>query len=337
MPVASVQMRLAQLRREALDMVKGQVSHRICPTCSSNLTPQQYGRLVETTTDELMASTQQYTNAEKALADNDCDAMQKAVDVKSRQIDESAASAKHVEAIQKMMHTEGERLAALEAELATLQPITPLAQMDLRDAPHPEPADVTAMRERIKKGRDIIAFTRAYIPVRASYDKLVADQAQAVTQKNLLDKLVEALAPKGPIATKSISGRINAFTEIVNTALGPFGYEAAIQLEPAFSVQVRQIGSADDAWLPMQLLSDSERLRLGFAIQATFATTSGFGIVATDEISRLDAAGAVEMIDATMAAIEIGVEQIILAGTMKGDPAAFEAPQIAGWEFVVLE
>ncbi len=234
-----------------------------------------------------------------------------------------------------ILHALGEELAGHQREMAAL-PALSVHQGSLLGTPDPASQELAALRGRVEKGRKVNALLETYIPTRKRWEDAQRDAREGKALAARLDAIVTALAPKGPVAAKCIQGKIDAFIQVFNNALKPFGYRGWVDLEH-FDVKVMRLDAQIKDWLPMRMLSESEGLRLGLAIQTAFAMQSGFGVIVADGTSLLDSAGSASLMDMVWKAQASGVEQFIFTATIRGPLDQWKAPEIAGCEFILLE
>lgn len=323
------------VRQKSLGIAQGGGGQAgMCPTCASRLTADQLKKLVEATKLDLEASETRLEDHQAKLREIDIPTIQKNIEAHQKALDAAQADTIKQKQIEETLHDCGSAVASITKQLTQAgEPVEAPEQASLMDAPQEDP-EVEAVRSRITNGRKMIATVERYIQERAAYERVKKEAAGAEAHQARLDKLVKALDPKGEVATRCILAKISPFEKAVNDVLKVFGYEARVSITGGFDIQVRK--GEEGGWLPMRMLSVSERLRLGVAIQSAFAVRSGFGIILVDETSQLDTVNTDHLVQAVADARAAGVEQIILAGTMKSSPKGYAAPEIEGWKFEVL-
>jgi DNA repair exonuclease SbcCD ATPase subunit len=172
-----------------------------------------------------------------------------------------------------------------------------------------EPDGLEQLRERIKRGEQIIAEARAWhdAKIRHDQDEIRAEKYRAEVAR--LEELCDKLGPKGLILD-ALEGARATFEGKVNAALQKWGYRLEFFFDP-WTVRVNGRKSTQ--------LSKSERLRVGISLQLAIAEITGLWLAAIDEVDMLDAEqrGVLEDV------IDGWQGQIILAATK--DPG-FELP-----------
>lgn len=318
------------LRQRAMLLDKAKAAHT-CPTCSTKLTKDQYNGILASTVNEILACE---TDADKVKADLDLhDKIDTEAKVKEAEKALAAVTEKEksVAQMDEQLHALSEQSAELQAKIAGLDaepgPEQPTLPTGLTTA------DLEAIRSRVAKGRVIVPQVEEYIRARREFDETGKRLKDLTEQQARLNRLVEALEPKGKVITELVTPRMEPFFKTVNGALAPFGYRADAELQEGFELAVSK---GDGPFIPLRLISDSERLRLGLAIQIAFAVSSGFGLIVTDEASRLDAEGRAELITTIDTALTNGLKQAIVAGSLSVAPEDFQDPEIPGWEFMLV-
>jgi len=160
------------------------------------------------------------------------------------------------------------RLAAIDAELASL-PADP--------GPSPERAQ---LQQRIAKGQQVLKDAHAIHQQHALHQERLTARQAAAAEVTRLEALVEQLGPKG-IRVAALAGALEGFHARINQHLAAWGYAVTCQLEP-WRVVVNGRGA--------DLLSTSERLRVGLAVQLAIAEVTGLSFVAIDQVDLLDGA-----------------------------------------------
>lgn len=192
------------------------------------------------------------------------------------------------------------RIEAIATELAAIP------QEDI-PAPPPELADVVA---RIAKGEQVLADARRASDALAVYRDRQASKTAALAEVGRLEARVEQLGPKG-IRVTALAGALERFTTPLNAALATWGYTVRFDLDPWRLVVNGR--SAD-------LLSTSERLRVGLALQLAIATVTGLNVVAIDQVDLLD--GANRAVLTELVASWPG--QVVIAATKDTPPPAMD-------------
>lgn len=182
------------------------------------------------------------------------------------------------------------RIAGLEADLAAqrraeeahesaLERVAAL-QTEISNTPEDSAEDpaLVELRARIAKGEEVIRTGRDLAAKMAAHLNAIERQREASRALGAVEREVDLLGPKGARA-QALTDAMGAFEGRINAALARFGYELHICVEP-WLVMVNQ--------RPSDLLSASERLRVGVALQLALAEISGFGFVAIDQVDMLD-------------------------------------------------
>jgi exonuclease SbcC len=144
--------------------------------------------------------------------------------------------------------------------------------------------EIDRLQERIVQGREILRRLEV-----AEHGRRQARQLQQdleILQKELAvtEYMVKALGPDG-IRKNLLGERLAGLTGEINNLLAACT-EGRYQLawQDNFAPLVTQRGHA----LPLKLLSKSEQLRVGIAVQAAIAKTAGLNFLAVDEVDMLD-------------------------------------------------
>ena len=163
--------------------------------------------------------------------------------------------------------------AALAAQLADLD--KQLEANPLTEAP---PA-LLDLRARIVHGETVIRDARALLDKAHAYTRAVEQRRLAEEEAARLDLLVEELGPKG-LRVDALQRTVGAFVAAINAPLARFGYTLDLSIDP-WAVLVNGGDAA--------LLSVSERLRVGVALQLALADATGIKFAAIDGVDLLDA------------------------------------------------
>ena len=142
---------------------------------------------------------------------------------------------------------------------------------------------MAALQERIRKGREVHkhaieweARERTRTESQAELDALQAEAEELTT-------VVEELGPKGAVATAIEKGGAGGLIGQANKHLAAAGIQIKIQTDP-WKILV-------DGQLPVEVMSTSEKLRIGAALQAAIAATLGQDWAFIDNGDMLDAKG----------------------------------------------
>lgn len=171
-----------------------------------------------------------------------------------------------------------------------------------------------ALRDRITKGERVITDARAAVAAVEAYRAAQERQKDAARAFAEAERQCDVYGPKGA-RVQALERAMARFQEQINGALARFGYQLRIVVDP---------------WLvlvndrPAELLSKSERLQVGIALQLALADASGFDFVAIDQVDLFDA----ENRRAFGALLDATSVQVLAAAT-KDD--SFDPPAIEGW------
>lgn len=148
-------------------------------------------------------------------------------------------------------------------------------------APARDKADQAAAE--MKAAQDRLTAHRAYAAA------VEARNRAAAARKTVEDQLTEAearcklLGPKG-VAMKALAGKLGAFTDEINHALGRFGFSLEFQIDP-WDVLIRREGRPKP--ISFDMLSKGEQLWTGAAFQLALAKMSGVGLCAIDDVESV--------------------------------------------------
>jgi DNA repair exonuclease SbcCD ATPase subunit len=176
---------------------------------------------------------------------------------------------------------------------------------------------------RIKTGDERLIEIRTYLQARRLYERQTNAAAAAQTRVATMERLCETLGPKGPIrAALAGTGGVD-FAAAVNEVAMPLGLNVAIEAEP-----FRILARGRDA----SLLSTSQQLRLGFAMQVVIARMTGLGFVCVDNLDWIDQAGRRTISQA----VRTIPEQVFVCATLAMPDQEYKAPTLPGWGFYLL-
>lgn len=180
-------------------------------------------------------------------------------------------------------------------------------------------ADVNQAAGEIQDLESKLEIWTRYQRKREEFDKaMTAIQGQAARVREL-EATCEELGPKGA-RVKALGDALETFTARTNHHLQRFGRFVTIELEP-WKVLV-QVG--EEAPRPAAVLSTSERMRTGIALQLAVSAFSGLGFAFIDEAELLD-----ESNNAALARMVLEVKggQIIVASTRD---QSYALPEVDG-------
>lgn len=175
-------------------------------------------------------------------------------------------------------------LTSRATRLDSIEDAIERASAELADIPdEPAPDDGLFTRERVSQGEKTLAAKRAFDQAHeqaASYD---SKKTRYEADRDRWDRVAQALKPEEVEAV---------FTERtlgpVRESLEKFGKKfGGIRLTSECSVELYWEGR----WRRWQQLSESGRLRIGYAVQYAFARACGFPLLVIDQIDHLDREG----------------------------------------------
>lgn len=204
------------------------------------------------------------------------------------------------------LQTDEARMTEIMGELANLR--TQIANLE---GEVQEPEGLEQLRERITRGEQTLNDARAWVAADKAHKdaQAVYDKQRAIVER--LELLCEKLGPKGLILDALERAR-QAFEERVNVPLAKWGYELRFTLDP-WRVLVNGRKSTQ--------LSESQKLRVGIALQLAIAEISGLDLVAIDRVDMFDSANRAILADV----IDGWKGQIIMAATKDPD---YELPPL---------
>jgi DNA repair exonuclease SbcCD ATPase subunit len=185
-----------------------------------------------------------------------------------------------------------------------------------------QPAEA-GLEARIKTGDDRLVEVRAYLQTRRLYERQVKEVGIVLARVATMERLCEALGPKGKVRTGVVSVGGVDFAAAVNEVAEPLGLHVAIEPEP-----FRLLARGRDA----SLLSTSQQLRLGFAMQIVIARMTGLGFVCVDNLDWIDQAGR----RAISQAVRTIPEQVFVCATLAMPDQDYKAPTLPGWGFYLV-
>ena len=176
---------------------------------------------------------------------------------------------------------------------------------------------------RIKTGEDRLVEIRTYLQSRRLYERQLGQVETVGAKVAMLERLCDALGPKGKVRTEIAAAGGVDFAAAVNEVAVPLGLNVTIEPEP-----FRILARGRDA----SLLSTSQQLRLGFALQLAIARITGLGFVCVDNLDWVDKAGR-----ATISKIVRDIpEQVFVCATLAMPDAEYKAPTLPGWGFYLV-
>lgn len=147
-----------------------------------------------------------------------------------------------------------------------------------------DPEEIDRLQGRIDQGREIMRQLELAEHGRRQARQLQQDLKAQEAELAVTERMVKALGPDG-IRKTLLGDRIAGLTGEINTLLAAFTDERyQITWKEDFTPLVHRDGSA----LPVKLLSKSEQLRVGIALQTAIAKMTGLKFLAVDEVDMLD-------------------------------------------------
>jgi len=147
-----------------------------------------------------------------------------------------------------------------------------------------DPEEIDRLQERIVRGREILRRLELAEHGRRQAQQLQQDLELLEKELAVTERMVKTLGPDG-IRKTLLGDRIAGLTGEINNLLAACtDGRYRLTWQDDFTPLVHQNGSA----LPVKLLSKSEQLRAGIAIQAAVAKITGLNFLAVDEVDMLD-------------------------------------------------
>lgn len=141
-------------------------------------------------------------------------------------------------------------------------------------------SQIADLRCGIQKGEAMRQAAVDYAAAVETHAAKVEEKAKLDREVTRLEMLVDDLGPKG-VRVPALKAAISAFEEAINGYLTAFDYKVWFVLEPAWAVMVN--GRRSDTY------SESERHRIGIALQLAIAQMSGLNFAIVDELDMLTA------------------------------------------------
>lgn len=163
------------------------------------------------------------------------------------------------------------RVVALLAEI----PDAPEAAAD--DDLKQTQADIETLTGRIRKGEAVLEKHVRLANEQRAYDARQQEREAHDRDLRTAEFHVEQYGPKG-VRVAALGQALADWQGAINGILSPFGYTLAVSVDP-WRVDVN-----GRSWV---MLSTSERLRVGIAVQAAVAAASGLGCILIDQVDLL--------------------------------------------------
>lgn len=215
---------------------------------------------------------------------------------RSEELQEQLAAAKdrQIDALHAYQQSGAPNVTSLQEDLAGLKARIEAAQTELNTA-----LEINRSVERARDDQTELASLKA--------------------EQSLLDGLVKKLSQDG-LPAQAMRETIGTVIDAINDVLGEFT-DFQIAAEPGKEFQLL-VSDGDGILYPVRCLSESEKLRVGAAIQVAFARLTGFGFVIVDAADRLDGTNRPALLKMLL---ESGVKSLVLA-----TPANGRIPQAPG-------
>ena len=302
--------------RQAVQSIREQIEQvksvgPACPTCSRTLTK-------EARSEMLAAAMQEQMKAEVNLG-----RAEKLVDEARRAAAAAPGADKEKAALAELR---AKQAAAVRADEARTQLAEELAAsrdaLAALDGAEGEPLEqlrekAAAIEGRIAAGGARLEALTRYLGALQGREAIVAKRDEAEARHAALSSLCALLGPGGLRA--QATGGVGAFEAVVEELLRPMGFD--VDLGPLVRLE-------DDPRVngrPARLLSSSELIRFGVALQIAIARASGLGIVAVDDWDRLDPASAKAAQGALAAALADGLDQVLVFSTLRTTAEEYSA------------
>ncbi len=201
------------------------------------------------------------------------------------------------------------RLAEIESELEGLAGEPVQEGLPVEDgAPTQLDADLETLRVRIEKGRVVLDDK---IRLQGAHDQYATQKAKrdAIEARvKVLDDQVKLYGPNG-VRVTALTAAKGQFEANVNAVLEPFGYTMQLSVDPwTLLVNGRQ-------WV---MLSTSEKLRVGIALQAAMTVTTGLSFLLVDQVDILLSRDRKTLLKVLL---EAPIDQTLLARSFEPDEA----------------
>lgn len=148
---------------------------------------------------------------------------------------------------------------------------------------------------------------------------------KAAKAAELMDGLVKDLSPEG-LPAKAMQETVGVVVDAVNRVLAELKF-SPLSIEPGaeFELAVKD----GEYTTPVALLSESEKLRVGIALQLAFAHLTEFGFVVVDAADRLDGPNRGRLIKTLLAS---GVQALVTATPANGGRPELDGLAVYGLE-----
>jgi hypothetical protein len=219
-----------------------------------------------------------------------------------------------------------DRMTALEADVSRLDGEIESKAKLLADAELEPVADSDFLEKRIERGEHMIRAKRQYDTDLASASTYDETLGRLTGGRDRWDAMAQALKPDQIEA--EFTGRMVA---PMREAIERFGKRfGGMRLDDEYNVEWQWRGR----WRRYQQLSESGRLRIGWAVQYAFARLTRFPVLVIDQIDHLDAAGKQQIIE-TLRDVSGEFHAVIgLATSPRGTPKRTPYADVTTWHLV---
>jgi hypothetical protein len=200
------------------------------------------------------------------------------VDVAADRVEDAKAWLEFEKARRDSIVALNERISAIEGEIERKS--TELAEA--QDAKE-EATDGRFVEERIRQGEMTLKAKQAFDRDRERAESYDIDIEAQTAKRDRFDAIAQALKPdqvEAVFASKLVAP-VRESIEVFGKRFG------GMRLDSEFNVEMFW----DGKWRRWHQLSESGRLRIGYAVQFTFAKLCGFPLLVLDQIDHLDAEG----------------------------------------------
>lgn len=177
----------------------------------------------------------------------------------------------------------------------------------------PDLSPLKALDVRIAKGEALVDKMKAYERARSQAEAFTRDLTVLSAELEEYELLTKAFGPNG-IRRCILANSLDPFTERVNANLARLTDGVySIEFSPDMDINVKASGVT----IPARLLSTSENLRVGIAIQEALAAWLGLRFLAIDGADLLDQENRDRLTEFALGLAEKGeFDQIIIASTV---------------------
>lgn len=257
------------------------------------------------------ADVQKHADAEKARASwrGLVTQQEREVDRLSREVSAKRADLVRSDEVSALIHQGEAKLAAVVAEIDALES---------GPSPQDHAADDTAALATIEAQ---LATWQDYDRAHGAFQAHKARAAALKAEIASCEARCQQTGPKGA-RVQALASALHAWTSEVNTVAGRWGFTFAIVPDPwAVTVNGRDVS----------LLSVSERLRVGVALQLAIVRAAGLSLAIVDGVDILDRANNLEL--SRVVLNPDAANQIVLAATREDDAPV---PHVDGLQVVRL-